>query len=90
MNLELLEEFFMWLTIINFVMVVIFYLMIRSLVSFDFLYNTFVKNMYLGTKEEFNKMIVGTFFTYRILFGFFCALYLPDNINNQVTILTFV
>jgi len=25
----------------------------------------------MGTKEEFNKMIVGTFFTYRILFGFF-------------------
>ena len=71
MNLELLEEFFMWFTIINFVMVVIFYLMIRSLAIFDFLYNTFVKNMYLGTKEVFNKMIVRTFFTYRILFGFF-------------------
>ena len=62
MNLELLEEFFMWFTIINFVMIVFFYLMIRSLVSFDFLYNTFVKNMYMGTKEEFSKMIVGTFF----------------------------
>ena len=71
MNLELLEDFFMWFTIINFVMIVIFYLMIRSLVIFDFLYNTFVKNMYLGTKEEFNKMIVSTFFLYRILFGFF-------------------
>ena len=71
MNLELLEDFFMWFTIINFVMIVIFYLMIRSLAIFDFLYNTFVKNMYLGTKEEFNKMIVSTFFLYRILFGFF-------------------
>jgi len=71
MNLELLEDFFMWFTIINFVMIVIFYLMIRSLVIFDFLFNTFVKNMYLGTKEEFNKMIVSTFFLYRILFGFF-------------------
>ena len=71
LNIELLEEFFMWFTIINFVMIVIFYLMIRSLVSYDFFYNTFVKKMYLGTKEEFNKMIVGTFFTYRILFGFF-------------------
>ena len=71
MNLELLEDFFMWFTIINFVMIVIFYLMIRSLVIFDFLYNTFVRNMYLGTKEEFNKMIVSTFFLYRILFGFF-------------------
>ena len=71
MNLELLIEFFMWLTIINFAMIIIFYLMIRLLTANDFIYNTFIKSMYLGTKDEFNKMIVSTFFLYRILFAFF-------------------
>ena len=71
MNLELLTEFFMWFTIINFALLIIFYLTIRFLFTNDFIYNTFIKSMYLGTKEEFNRMIVGTFFLYRILFGFF-------------------
>ena len=71
MNLELLTEFFMWFAIINFAMIIIFYLTIRFLFVNDFIYNTFIKSMYLGTKEEFNKMIVSTFFLYRILFGFF-------------------
>ena len=71
MNLELLTEFFMWFAIINFAMIIIFYLTIRFLFVNDFIYNTFIKSMYLGTKKEFNKMIVSTFFLYRILFGFF-------------------
>ncbi len=71
MNLELLTEFFMWFTIINIAMIIIFYLMIRLLIANDFMYNTFIKSMYLGTKEEFNKMIVSILFLYRILFGFF-------------------
>ena len=71
MNLELLTEFFMWFAIINFAMIIIFYLTIRFLFVNDFIYNTFIKSMYLGTKEEFNKMIVSNFFLYRILFGFF-------------------
>ena len=71
MNIDILTEFFMWFAIINFAMIIIFYLMIRLLTANDFIYNTFIKSMYLGTKEEFNKMIVSTFFLYRILFGFF-------------------
>ena len=71
MNLELLTEFFMWFAIINFAMIIIFYLTIRFLFVNDFIYNTFIKSMYLGTKEEFNKMIVSIFFLYRILFAFF-------------------
>ena len=71
MSIDLLTEFFMWFAIINFVMIIIFYLTIRFLFANDFIYNTFIKSMYLGTKEEFNKMIVGIFFLYRILFGFF-------------------
>ena len=71
MNLELPTEFFMWFAIINFAMIIIFYLTIRFLFTNDFIYNTFIKSMYLGTKEEFNKMIVSIFFLYRILFAFF-------------------
>ena len=71
MNLELLTEFFMWFTFINFGMIILFYLTIRLIIANDFYYNTFVKSMYLGTKEEFNKMLVNIFFLYRILFGFF-------------------
>ena len=71
MNIDILTEFFMWFAIINFAMIIIFYLMIRLLTANGFIYNTFIKSMYLGTKEEFNKMIVSTFFLYRILFAFF-------------------
>ncbi len=71
MNIDILTGFFMWFTVINIAMIIIFYLMIRLLTANDFLYNTLIKSMYLGTKEEFNKMIVGIFFLYRILFGFF-------------------
>ena len=71
MSIDILTEFFMWFAIINFAMIIIFYLTIRFLFVNDFIYNTFIKSMYLGTKEEFNKMIVSNFFLYRILFGFF-------------------
>ena len=71
MSIYTLTEFFMWFAIINFAMIIIFYLTIRFLFVNDFIYNTFIKSMYLGTKEEFNKMIVSIFFLYRILFAFF-------------------
>ena len=71
MSIDLLTEFFMWFAIINFAMIIIFYLTIRFLFVNDFIYNAFIKSMYLGTKEEFNKMIVSIFFLYRILFAFF-------------------
>ena len=71
MSIYILTEFFMWFAIINFAMIIIFYLTIRFLFVNDFIYNTFIKSMYLGTKEEFNKMIVSIFFLYRILFAFF-------------------
>ena len=71
MNIDILTEFFMWFTVINIAMIIIFYLTIRFLFVNDFIYNTFIKSMYLGTKEEFNKMIVSIFFLYRILFAFF-------------------
>ena len=70
MSIDILTEFFMWFAIINFAMIIIFYLTIRFLFVNDFIYNTFIKSMYLGTKEDFNKMIVSTFFLYRILFAF--------------------
>ena len=71
MSIDILTEFFMWFAIINFAMIIIFYLTIRFLFVNDFIYNMFIKSMYLGTKEEFNKMIVSIFFLYRILFAFF-------------------
>ena len=71
MSIDILTEFFMWFAIINFAMIIIFYLTIRFLFVNDFIYNAFIKSMYLGTKEEFNKLIVSNFFLYRILFAFF-------------------
>ena len=54
MNIDLLTDFFMWLTILNIVFIIFFYIMIRF--GFDLVYNTFIKSFYLGTKEEFNKI----------------------------------
>ena len=51
MSIDILTEFFMWFAIINFAMIIIFYLKIRFLFVNDFIYNTFIKSMYLGTKE---------------------------------------
>jgi len=64
MNIDILTEFFMWFAILNIAMIIIFYLIIRLLTAKYFLYNTFIKSMYLGTKKEFNKVIVSTFFLY--------------------------
>ena len=69
MNIDLLIEFFMWLTILNIVFIIFFYVMIRF--GFDFFYNNFIKSLYLGSKEEFNKMIVSLFVLYRLSTGFF-------------------
>ena len=69
MNIDLLTEFFMWLTILNIVFIIFFYVMIRF--GFDLFYNTFIKSLYLGSKEEFNKIIVILFMLYRILIAIF-------------------
>ena len=69
MNIDLLTEFFMWLTILNIVFIIFFYVMIRF--GFDLFYNTFIKSLYLGSKEEFNKIIVSLFMLYRMLIAVF-------------------
>ena len=69
MNIDLLTEFFMWFTILNIVFIIFFYVMIRF--GFDLFYNTFIKSLYLGSKEEFNKIIVGLFMLYRMLIAVF-------------------
>ena len=69
MNIDLLTEFFMWFTILNIVFIIFFYVMIRF--GFDLFYNTFIKSLYLGSKEEFNKIIVSLFMLYRMLIAVF-------------------
>ena len=69
MNIDLLTEFFMWLTILNIVFILLFYVVIRF--GFDLIYNTFIKSLYLGSKEEFNKIIVSLFMLYRMLIAVF-------------------
>ena len=71
MNIDLLTEFFMWLTILNIVFILFFYVAIRF--GFDLIYNTFIKSLYLGSKEEFNKIIVSLFVLYRLSTAFFAV-----------------
>ena len=71
MNIDLLTEFFMWFTILNIVFIIFFYVMIRF--GFNLVYNTFIKSFYLGTKEEFNKLIVSLFVLYRLSTVFFAV-----------------
>ena len=68
MDINLITDFFMWLSILNVSVIIIFYALMYF--AFDFVYMPY-KKIYMGSKEDFNKSLVQMFLQYRMLTGFF-------------------
>jgi len=68
MDINLITDFFMWLSIVNVSFIILFYALLYF--AFDFVYMPF-KNIYMGSKEDFNKSLIQMFLQYRMLTGFF-------------------
>jgi len=68
MDIILITNFFMWLSIINVSFIILFYALLYF--AFDFVYMPF-KKIYMGSKEDFNKSLIQMFLQYRMLTGFF-------------------
>ena len=68
MNINLITDFFMWLSIVNVSFIILFYALLYF--AFDFVYMPF-KKIYMGSKEDFNKSLIQMFLQYRMLTGFF-------------------
>ena len=68
MDINLITDFFMWLSIFNVSAIIIFYALMYF--AFDFVYMPY-KKIYMGSKEDFNKLLIKIFLQYRMLTGFF-------------------
>jgi len=68
MDINLITVFFMWLSILNVSVIIIFYALMYF--AFDFVYMPY-KKIYMGSKEDFNKSLIQIFLQYRMLTGFF-------------------
>ena len=68
MDINLITDFFMWLSIFNVSVIIIFYALMYF--AFDFVYMPY-KKVYMGCKEDFNKTLIQMFLQYRMLTGFF-------------------
>ena len=68
MDINLITDFFMWLSILNVSVIIIFYALMYF--AFDFVYMPY-KKIYMGSKEDFNKSLMQIFLQYRMLTGFF-------------------
>ena len=68
MDINLITDFFMWLSILNVSVIIIFYALMYF--AFDFVYRPY-KKIYMGSKEDFNKSLIQIFLQYRMLTGFF-------------------
>ena len=68
MDINLITDFFMWLSIVNVSFIILFYALLYF--AFDFVYMRF-KKIYMGSKEDFNKSLIQMFLQYRMLTGFF-------------------
>ena len=68
MDINLITDFFMWLSIVNVSFIILFYALLYF--AFDFVYMPF-KKIYMGSKEDFNKSLIQIFLQYRMLTGFF-------------------
>jgi len=68
MDINLITDFFMWLSIVNVSFIILFYALLYF--AFDFVYMPF-KKIYMGSKEDFNKSLILMFLQYRMLTGFF-------------------
>ena len=67
-DINLITDFFMWFSIINISIIILFYILLYF--AFDFVYMPYNK-IYMGSKEDFNKSLVNIFLQYRMLTGFF-------------------
>ncbi len=68
MDIDLITDFFMWLSILNVSVIILFYALLYF--AFDFVYMPY-KKVYMGSKEDFNKTLIQMFLQYRMLTGFF-------------------
>ena len=68
MDIDLITDFFMWLSILNVSVIILFYALLYF--AFDFVYMPY-KKIYMGSKEDFNKSLIQMFLQYRMLTGFF-------------------
>ena len=68
MDINLITDFFMWLSIVNVSFIILFYALLYF--AFDFVYMPF-KKIYMRSKEDFNKSLIQMFLQYRMLTGFF-------------------
>jgi hypothetical protein len=68
MDINLITDFFMWLSILNVSVIIIFHALMYF--AFDFVYMPY-KKIYMGSKEDFNKSLIQIFLQYRMLTGFF-------------------
>ena len=71
MDIKLITDFFMWLSIVNVSFIILFYSLLYF--AFDFVYMPF-KKIYMGSKEDFNKSLILMFLQYRMLTGFFAII----------------
>ena len=67
MDINLITDFFMWLSIVNVSFIILFYALLYF--AFDFVYMPY-KKVYMGSKEDFNKTLIQIFLQYRMLTGF--------------------
>ena len=68
MDINLITDFFMWLSILNVSVIILFYALLFF--AFNFVYMPY-KKIYMGSKEDFNKSLIQMFLQYRMLTGFF-------------------
>ena len=68
MDINLITDFFMWLSILNVSVIILFYALLYF--ASDFVYMPY-KKIYMGSKEDFNKSLIQIFLQYRMLTGFF-------------------
>ena len=68
MDINLITDFFMWLSILNVSVIILFYALLYF--AFDFVFMPY-KKVYMGSKEDFNKTLIQMFLQYRMLTGFF-------------------
>ena len=68
MDINLITDFFMWLSILNVLVIILVYALMYF--AFDFVYMPY-KKIFMGSKEDFNKTLINIFLQYRMLTGFF-------------------
>ena len=71
MDINLITDFFMWLSILNVSVIILFYALLYF--AFDIVYMPY-KKVYMGSKEDFNKSLINIYLQYRIMTGFFAII----------------